>query len=159
MMNPVLPIALAFAALALVHLRLGWRAIGIAVVLVAVVAGSIVLAQLRVQSELAFTFCWATVLASAGTAILAPWPPRALAQLLAMATGIATGLVAASTSGGLSLLEASPAALILSLAAARRWNWSRLLVQIAAAWVLAVALLSAAIPLVSTPGYRSDHRE
>jgi hypothetical protein len=159
MMSPVLPIALAYAALALVHLRLGWRAIGIAVALVAVVAGCIALAQLCLPSELAFTICWATVLVSAGMAIVAPRPPRALALVLAVATGIATGLVAASTSGGLSLLEASPAALTLLLTAARRWNGSKLLVQIVAAWMLAVALLSAAIPLVATPGYRSDHRE
>ena len=159
MMSPVLPIALAVAALALVHLRLAWRAIGIAVGLVAVVAVGFVLLPVRVQSELAFTLCWANVLASAGTAILKPRPPRALALMLAVATGVSTGLVAAATDGATPLLEATPAALMLLLTAARRWNGLTLLVQIVAAWMLAVALLSAAIPLVATPGYRSDHRE
>jgi hypothetical protein len=159
MMSPVLPIALAFAALALVHLRLAWHDTGIAAGLVAVVSGSIVLAGARLQSELAFTICWGNVLASAGTAILARQPPRALALTLATATGISTGLVAASTGGGLSLIEATPAVLVLALTAVRQWNGLRLLVQIVAAWMLAVALLSAAIPLVATPGYRSDHRE
>lgn len=159
MMSPVLPIALAFAALALVHLRLGWPTIGVAVGLVAVAAVSVVLAGSRFQSELAFTLCWVTVLATAGTAMLVRSPPRALALVLAGATGVTAGLVAASTGSGLSLLEASPAALVLLLTLLRRWSGLTLLVQIVAAWMLAVTLLSAAIPLVATPGYRSDHRE
>ncbi len=159
MMSPVLPIALAFAALALAHLRLGWRAIGIAAGLVAVIAGSFVVAGLRLQSEFAFTLCWANVLASAATAILVRQPHCWFALMLAAATGVSTGLVAASTSGGLPLLEASPAALLLALTTVRQWKGLTLLVQIVAAWMLAVALLSAAIPLVATPGYRSDHRE
>ena len=159
MMSPVLPIALAFAASALVHLRLAWRTIGVAVVLVAFLAGSIALAQIRLPSELAFTFCWVTVLSSAATAILRPRPPRALALVLAVATGVSTGLVAASTGGGLPLFEATPALLVLALTAVRQWRGLTLFVQIVAAWMLAVALLSAAIPLVATPGYQSDHRE
>jgi hypothetical protein len=159
MMSPVLPIALAFAALALAHLWLTWRAVGTAAVLVAFIAGSIVLAGLRIQSELAFTLCWVAVLASAGTVILMRQPPHALALALAAATGISTGLVAASSGGGFPVLEAAPAVLILVLAAMRQWKGLRLLTQIIAAWMLAVALLSAAIPLVATPGYQSDHRE
>jgi hypothetical protein len=159
MMSPVLPIVLAFAALALVHLRLAWPAIGVAVGLVAVIAGGIVLAQVRLPSELAFTLCWANVLASAGTAILARRPPRALALVLAVATGVSSGLIAASTSGSPPLLEATPAVFVLALTGLRQWKGLTLLVQIVAAWMLAVALLSAAIPLVATPGYRSDHRE
>jgi hypothetical protein len=159
MMSPVLPIALAFAALALVHLRLAWRDIGVAVGLVAVVAATVVLTGVQFLSELAFTFCWANVLASAGTVVLAKQPPRLLGLVLAVATGLSTGLVAASTGGGLSLLEATPAVLILALTTLRQWKGLTLLVQIVGAWMLAVALLSAAIPLVVTPGYRSDHRE
>jgi hypothetical protein len=105
------------------------------------------------------SLCWANVLASAGTAILAKQPPRLLGRVLAVVTGLSTGLVAASSAGGLPLLEATPAGLILALTTLRRWKGLRLLVQIVAAWMLAVALLSAAIPLVATPGYRSDHRE
>lgn len=159
MMSPVLPIGLAFAALALVHLRLAWRDIGIAVGLVTALAAGIVQSGTSLQSELAFTLCWVNVLASAGLAILARQPPRALALALATATGISSGLAAASTGSGLSLLEATPAALVLALTALVQWNGLRLLVQIVAAWMLAVALLSAAIPLIATPGYRSDHRE
>lgn len=43
-----------------------------------------------------------------------------------------------------------------------RWIVSRryaIVLKILSGWLIAVALLSAALPLITTPGYQSDHME
>ena len=59
-----------------------------------------------------------------------------------------------------AVLFATGALLLLVLSFRTARTWLRLGMRIVAAWLVAIALLSAIIPLVvQTPGYRKDHME
>jgi len=158
-MSPILPIALAYAALALVCAKQAWRTIAIAWAILAGVALGVALIGPAIDNDVAFTICWIIVLASAGTAVGIGAPSRGLVWLLASFTGMAVGLVAATSKTILPLIEAAPGALFLLFAVFPQWRGLTLITRIVGAWLIAVVLLSVAIPLVPTPGYQSDHRE
>lgn len=158
-MSPILSIALAYAALALACVQHPWQTISFIWGIVAVSAAGAVLIAPQFSAAVAFTVCWVVVLGSAGTVIVLQRPPQVILLALAAVTGTAIGLVAASSGSPLALVAAAPVTSLLLLATAQRWHGLKLLVRVVAAWMAAVALLSLAIPLVTTPGYRSDHRE
>lgn len=98
-------------------------------------------------------------IAAAATAVTVHLPRRrfALALLLGADAGLWTG-AAASIDGAFPLLpEAAPWALLClpgGWLAARRWGVA---VKVAASWLLAVAVLAAALPLAPRPSPTADH--
>lgn len=81
-----------------------------------------------------------------------------LAVLLSANAGLWCGVVAA-LSDGLSVLFVLPLAL---LALPGRWIVSRgyaIVLKVLSGWLVAVAVLAAALPLITTPGYEPDHME
>ncbi len=147
--------ALAFA-LAFVPLRIRlWS-------LVALVAAAAVTSRVSFPQglhEVIFAGCWASVILAAltvhGRVRAALWP----ATLLATNAGVWSGAVTAIAGNNRDLLAALPVAL-LSFPAA--WLVARgysIAIKILASWLIAVAILVAALPIVSTPGYRQDHLE
>ncbi len=81
-----------------------------------------------------------------------------LALLLAANAGLWCGVVAA-LSDALSVLFVLPLAL---LALPGCWIVSRgyaIVPKVLSGWLVAVAVLAAALPLITTPGYEPDHME
>lgn len=81
---------------------------------------------------------------------------RSWTSLTSLAAGVAAGLAASGPAelamAALALLFALPA----GWAIRRGWDVA---VKVAASWLVATALLAAALPMVTTPGYVADHRE
>lgn len=109
--------------------------------------------------EAVFLACWAGVIAAAASVHL----PRRLnlvaALALALVMAVLAGAVTALAGSVPALLIALPWALVTVPAAwliARGWG---IAVKIVSSWLIAIALLSAALPLTSTPGYEPDHLE
>ncbi len=99
---------------------------------------------------------WALVIMTAAVA----YPPESVAMKLTPIVCSAAGLVcgAAIKAAGIPphLLILVGAATAL-LAATRRWplvDWG---VKVVCSWLIAVAVLAIALPLVTTPGYERDH--
>lgn len=129
----------------------------------AIMAGSAILAALvPVPSSLddvVFAGCWASVVA---TALLLHWPrplPRPLLPALAANAGFWSGAVIALSGVPLDLARSLPWALVCLPAAMVLKTPARLGVKIVGSWLVAVAILAAAVPLVETPGYEPDHLE
>lgn len=152
-MNGTLGAALALAALGL--------ALGFATARRALVAAAAMLAGAGAglliptsPPEVAATALFALVATLAATIWLPAW--RGWPLPLAAVAGVVAGLVAGEPR---ALALAAPAALVALPArwlVARGWD---LAVKVAASWLMATALLAAALPLVSTPGYAGDHTE
>lgn len=110
-------------------------------------------------SDAAFAAAAGVTIVCAVVAISSRALPDVVVLALAMVVGAAIGSLSASTVRPLLPLAAAPA---LGLVAAKRWRdvaIVRLGVRIAAGWLVAIALLSLAVPLVATPGYLREHAE
>jgi hypothetical protein len=84
--------------------------------------------------------------------------PVSFALPLSVSTGLWSGAVAAA-SAQFSSLVALPLVLLLFPA---RWIVQRdraIVLQVLSGWLVAVALLMAALPLITTAGYEPDHME
>lgn len=160
MRGGALPPALACAALGLALAFVPPRARGFAAA--ALVLGGFASALLpwppRAE-EAAFVLLWGCVIASAASVHLRGGVPTAGAVALGLTTGLAAGAVAA--------LAGSPGYLALALPAVLLWvpgAWANargygIAPKVLASWLIAIAVLSAALPLVPTPGYMPDHME
>ncbi len=110
------------------------------------------------REDLALIGGWATL----AVCITALYLPRrvtpAVALALALVAGVWIGGLAASHGTPRDLAIVLPAALLALPGAwvAKRWPVA---LQLLAGWLLAVAILSAALPFVSLPGYAADHAE
>lgn len=159
-MGGALPPALLCAslglALAFTQARLRWIALA-GLLAVAVAIGLIDLAPgLR---DAVFLACWlSTALTAASIHLPARWRER-LAIPLALNASVWTGAVVALAGEPLDLAKSLPAAL---LALPGAWLVARnrgVVLKVVSSWVIAVALLAAALPIVSTPGYVPDHMD
>lgn len=147
--------ALAFA-LAFVPVRLRLFALAI---LFVVAAG---FSQLRLPTgwqEAVFAGCWLSVILAALAVHRkntgAPLP----ILLLAANTGVWAGVVTASAGSNRDLFQALPIALLAFPASWLVAHRGALAIKVLASWLIAVAILVAALPVVPTPGYVKDHME
>lgn len=109
--------------------------------------------------EAIFIGCWTSVVLAAlavhrkHTAALVP------AALLAANTGFWAGAVTAVAGTDHDLLTALPVVLLAWPAGWLVAHRSGLAIKVLASWLIAVAILVAALPMVTTPGYVQDHME
>ncbi|WP_411287191.1 hypothetical protein [Phenylobacterium sp.] len=159
-MGGALPPALLCAslglALAFAQGRLRW--IALAGLLAVAVAVSLIDFAPGLRDAV-FLACWlSTALTAASLHLPAAWRDR-LAMPLALNAGAWTGAVVALAGAPLDLAKALPAAL---LALPGAWLVARnrgIVLKVVSSWLIAVALLAAALPIVSTPGYVPDHMD
>ena len=109
--------------------------------------------------EAIFAGVWASVVVAAlavhrrEVGLLVP------AMLLAANTGIWAGAVTAISGSDRDLLRALPIALLAFPAGWVVAHRGGLAIKVLASWLIAVAILVAALPMVATPGYAPDHME
>lgn len=145
-----LPVALLAAALALMlaFAAPGARWWGIGAVIAGAVAGWVLAGDPPAAA------LWAS---AALTALLVHWPRGAPAWAAALAGGNAGLWAGASSPGTAAILLAA-----LPLTFGGAWVVARgagLALKIAAGWLVAVALLAAMLPLVSSPATTPEHRD
>lgn len=107
-----------------------------------------------------FYGCWASVIATAACVHLPKGLPRNASLLLAANAGVWAGAVIAVAGAQLDLLKALPWIIVCLPAAWIIRRGGRIAIKVVASWLIAVALLAAALPTVTpTPGYAPDHME
>lgn len=109
--------------------------------------------------EVVFAACWLSV---AATALFLHWPrPLGMRMMIGLSgnAGLWAGAVVAIAGKPLDLAVALPAVLICIPAALLLKTPLKLGIKIAGSWLVAVAVLMAAVPLIETPGYEPDHYE
>lgn len=160
MRGGALPPALICAALgfALAYTTPAARRLGLALLVVAALAASFLTLPVAWQDGV-FLGCWTSV-ALAALAIHLPRGigPR-LAAVLAVNAGVWAGAVIASAGSRWDLVKALPAVLLCFPAAWLVSTGRGIAVKVAASWLIAIAILAAALPLVPTPGYKPDHMD
>ena len=93
---------------------------------------------------------------------LAVHVPAGLPRWAALALAVNAGFWCGALAGLADVAEALFALPLALVAVPGRWIVSRryaIVLKILSGWLIAVALLSAALPLITTPGYKSDHME
>ena len=109
--------------------------------------------------EAVFLACWAGVISAAASVHI----PRGLgatpALVLTLAIAVLAGAVTATAGTLLSLLIALPWVLVTIPAAWLVANGRGIAIKVVSSWLIAIALLAAALPLTPTPGYEPDHLE
>lgn len=155
-----LPPALLCLALGLLLAYVPRKVILPCIATLAVVSAFVVLVGFpRELEELVFAACWASVV---GTALLLHWPrpiPSSVLLSLSANAGLWSGAVIALSGTPLDLALSLPAVLICIPAALLLKTPLKLGIKIVGSWLVAVALLMAAVPLIETPGYAPDHYE
>ena len=160
MRGGALPPALICAALgfALAYAPRRTWAFALAAMTLLAVAVSYVPAPLSWRDP-AFYGCFASILVAALCVHLPKGVPSWLAVALGANTGVWSGAVISVAGVKPDLLVALPFALLCIpggwLVATRRG----IAIKVAASWLIAVAVLSASLTLVPTPGYVPDHMD
>ena len=162
MMGAALPAALLSTALAFALCFAPRRAFLPALALFA--AAAVIVAMLPIPERFAaraLAGCWISTGATAATVHLSGrWAvERTLALGLAVNAGVWVGVVIAVAGTPADLARALPAALLVLPA---RWltaHRAGIAVKVAASWLVAIAILAGALPIVPTPGYAQDHFE
>ena len=160
MRGGALPPALLSAALGLALAYAPPRARAAAMFVIWIVAPLAALLTLAPRwEEAVFLACWAGVILAAASVHL----PRGLTTRLALGLALAIAVLAGAVTGAAgslpTLLMALPWALVTVPAAWLIAHGRGIAVKIVSSWLIAIALLSAALPLTPTPGYESDHLE
>jgi hypothetical protein len=106
-----------------------------------------------------FLGCWISVVLAALSVHLPPGLNQKLALALAVNCGFWTGAVIAAAGAKTDLFKALPAALLCLPGAWLVSTGRGIAIKVAASWLIAIAILSAALPLVPTPGYKPDHMD
>ena len=160
MRGGIWPPALVFAALAFALAFVPAR-VRLASVVVAVVAAALA-SRLGLPAhfeEAIFLGCWLSVVVAALAVhrkdMAAPVP----ALLLAGNGGVWAGAVTVIAGTDHDLLRALPIVLLAFPAAWLLRHGGALAIKVLASWLIAVAILVAALPMVATPGYVQDHME
>ena len=159
MRGGALPPALLCAALGFALAFAPRRALGASLAvlgLTAVAASLLPLGQAWIEPV--FLGCWVGVALAAAAVHWRGGVPTTAALLLALNTGLWSGGVIAVAAEPVDLLKALPCALLCLPGQwiAARWP---IVLKVAASWLIAVALLVAALPLTPTPGYAPDHMD
>lgn len=106
-----------------------------------------------------FLGCWISVVLIA----LSVHVPRGigprLTLILALDCGFWVGAVIAAAGAKTDLLKALPLALLCLPGAWFVSTKRGIAIKVATSWLIAIAILSAALPLVPTPGYKPDHMD
>jgi hypothetical protein len=161
MRGGALPPALLAAALGFALAFVPRRFAPIAIALFAILA--IAASFLSISEDLAdpiFYGCWASVIATAACVHLPKGLPRNAGLILAANAGAWTGALIAVAGAPLDLLKALPWVAVCFPAAWVIGRGGQIAVKVVASWLIAVALLAAALPTVTpTPGYAPDHME
>ena len=106
-----------------------------------------------------FLFCWVTVIVAAACVHLPGGISRSVAFGLGLLTGAAAGAVTGIAGRAPDVALASPALLLVLPAAWLVASGRQIAIKVVASWLIAIALLAAALPLTPTPGYVPDHME
>lgn len=109
--------------------------------------------------EAVFLACWAGVILAAASVHLPSGLNTGAAIGLALAIAVLAGCVTAITGSVPTLLMALPWVLVTIPAAWLIAQGRGIAVKIVSSWLIAIALLSAALPLAPIPGYEPDHLE
>lgn len=160
MRGGALPPALLSAALglALAYAPPRARAAGLAVLwIVAPLAALVTLAPR--WEEAVFLACWAGVILAAASVHLPRGLGRPAAVMLAAIIAVLAGAVTSVAGSMPTLLIALPWVLVTIPAAWVIAHGQGIGVKIVSSWLVAIALLAAALPLTPTPGYEPDHLE
>lgn len=104
-----------------------------------------------------FAGLWTSVALTAASVHWRGGPPLPL--VLAANAGLWSGAAVAVAASLAALAAALPIALIALPGAWLVARGGGLAVKVVASWLIAVAFLAAALPMVATPGYVADHRE
>ena len=160
MRGGALPPALLCAALGLALAYAPPRARAAAVLILWIAAPLAALVNFAPRwEEAVFLACWAGVILAAASVHL----PRGLRTNLALTQALVIAVLAGAvttTAGSLpALLTALPCVLVTIPAAWLISQGQGVAVKIVSSWLIAIALLSAALPLTPTPGYEPDHLE
>lgn len=160
MRGGTLPAALIFAALGFA-LSFAPRRIRFPALLVAAITA---LAVLQVPSdisraEVVYFACWASVIVAAASVHLPGGVPEKAAVVLALACGAAAGAVIGLAGSLRDLAAALPAGLVILPASWLQASNRGIAVKVVSSWLIAIAMLAAALPLTPTPGYAPDHME
>ena len=155
-----LPPALLSAALGLALAYAPARARSAAVLVLWIAAPLVALVSLAPHwEEAVFLACWAGVILAAASVHLPRGLGTQLALVLALAIAVLAGMVSAVAGSLPTLLLALPWVLVTIPAAWLIAHGRGTGVKIVSSWLIAIALLSAALPLTPTPGYEPDHLE
>jgi hypothetical protein len=106
-----------------------------------------------------FLGCWASVVLAALSVHLPKRLGPRLALLLALDCGFWAGAVIAAAGAKADLLKSLPLALLCLPGAWLVSTRRGIALKVATSWLIAIAILSAALPLVPTPGYMPDHMD
>lgn len=109
--------------------------------------------------EFVYLGCWASVIACAVSVHFPKWLQFRLVLGLALVSGGTAGAVLSLSGTSSDLLIALPCILTVVPAAWLVATSRGIVVKIVSSWLIAIALLSAALPLTPTPGYEPDHME
>lgn len=130
---------------------------GLICVVVALMAWSLLPKALPI--EFVFVGCWTSVIVTAASTYLPKTRPAFAGYALAANTGLWVGAVVAVAATPRDLFAALPFVLVCAVGwpiVARGWGVA---IKVGASWLIAIATLSAMLPLTPTPGYVPDHME
>ncbi len=130
-----------------------------ATALVAGGAVAVLIAWRPRAEEGAFALLWGCVIASAASVHWRGGVPALVAVGLGLATGLAAGAVVAIAGSPRDLALALPLVLLWFPGAWANARGYGIAPKVLASWLIAIAVLAAALPLVPTPGYVPDHME
>lgn len=161
MRGGALPAALLLAALGLALGRASWRTqIWSVIALVGAVATLLQVKFVDGWIEIAFLGCWASTAATAASVYLPRSPGMPACVVLSFNAGLWVSAVVALAGAPPDLIAAFPAILLAFPAAWLTRRRAQIAVRVASSWLIAIAMLVAALPFLSTtPGYLPDHLE
>lgn len=160
MRGGALPAALIFAALGFALSFAPRRIRAPALVAAAVTALAVLQVPFDVSlAEAVYFFCWASVIGAAASVHLPGGLPERAAVVLALVCGAAAGAVLALAGSTRDLAAALLAALVILPASWLVARGDGIAVKVVSSWLIAIAMLAAALPLTPTPGYAPDHME
>lgn len=160
MRGGTLPAALIFAALGF-GLSFAPRSIRAPALLTAAISATIMLqAPIDVtRAEVVYFACWGSVIFAAASVHLPAGLPSRGAITLALVCGSAAGAVIGLVGNPADLVIALTAAIVIFPASWLVASGRGIAVKVVTSWLIAIAVLSAALPLTPTPGYAPDHME
>ena len=129
-----------------------------ATLLIAAVAASFLKIEPSWQDGVFFG-CWASVVIAGLSVHLPKGLDRRLALVLAANSGLWVGAVIAAAGAKPDLLKSLPFALLCLPGAWLVATGRGIALKVLASWLIAIAILAAALQFVPTPGYKPDHMD